>query len=81
MQNIENNISENFIETADNRISFKISEDMGYVTPNQPQNFEENPEIELSKDELIRTYISINKSKSADPKNFKESQNSPNTKN
>ena len=54
---------------------------MDHVTPNQPQNLKENPEIELSKNKLNRTYISINRSKPADPKNFKESQNSPNTKN
>ena len=46
---------------------------MGHVTPDQPQNFEENPETELSEDKLIRTYISIDRSKSADPENFEES--------
>ena len=50
---------------------------MRHVTPNQPQNFEENLDAESSKDELIRAYISIDRSKLADPKTFEESQNSP----
>ena len=50
---------------------------MCHVTPNQPQNFKENPDAESSEDKLIRAYISINRSKSADPETFKESQNSP----
>ena len=50
---------------------------MRHITPNQPQNFKENPNAESSEDELIRAYISINRSKSANPKTFEESQNSP----
>ena len=46
---------------------------MRYITPNQPQNFEENPDTESFKDELIRAYIFINRSKSADPETFEES--------
>ena len=60
-------------EAADNRISSEISEDMRHVTPNQPQNFQENPEAESSEDKLIRAYISIDRSKTPDPKNFEES--------
>ena len=75
--NVVNDISENPTEAANNRNSSEISEDMRHVTPSQPQNFEENPEAESSEDELIRTYISIDRSKSADPENFEESQNSP----
>ena len=70
--------SENLTETRDNRISSEISEDIDHVTRNRPQFFKENPEIESSEDELIRTYISIDRSKPTDPETFKESQNSPN---
>ena len=45
---------------------------MRHVTRNQSQNFKENPEAESSKNKLIRAYISINKSKSANPKTFEE---------
>ena len=80
------------IEAADNRIPSEISEHMRHVTPDPPQNFEENPEAESSEDELIRAYVSINRSKSPDsttfansqktpdPTTFAESQNSPYTK-
>ena len=47
------------------------------MTPNSPQNFEENPDVESSEDELIRAYVSIDRSKSPDPTTFEESQNSP----
>lgn len=78
--NVVNDISENPTEPADNRISSELSEDIRHVTCNQPQNFEENPETDSSEDKLIRAYISIDRSKSANPKNFEESQNSPYTK-
>ena len=50
------------------------------MTPDQPQNFDANPDPESSEDELIRAYISIDRSKSTDPATFAESQNGPNAK-
>ena len=50
------------------------------MTPNQPQNFDTDLDLDSSEDELIRTYISINRSKTPDPATFKELQDSPNAK-
>ena len=43
------------------------------MTPNQPQNFEENLDAESFEDKLIRAYISINRSKLINLETFKES--------
>ena len=58
------------MEAVDNRIPSEISEYMRHVTPYSSQNFEENPEAESCKDELIRIYISINRSKISNSTTF-----------
>ena len=78
--NSTNAISENPSETTSSPNPSELSEDMDHVTPDQPQNFDTNPDSDSSEDELIRTYISIDRSKTPDPATFKESQDSPNTK-
>ena len=65
------------MEATDNRIPSEISEDMRHVTPNLPQCFEENLEAESSEDELIRAYISIDRSKSPNSTTFANSQKRP----
>lgn len=76
--------SSGLLQDSNNSASSPIPSESGpymdHVIPNQPQNSEENPDMDLSEDELIRTYISINSPKSQDPANFAESQDSPNAK-
>ena len=78
--NSTNAISENPSETTGSPNPSELSEDMDHVTPDQPQNFDTNPDSDSSEDELIRTYISIDRSKTPDPATFKELQDSPNAK-
>ena len=75
-----NDFPENPTAAADNRNPSKLSEYIDHMIPDQPQNFDANPDLESSEDELIRAYISINRSKSTDPAIFAESQNGPNAK-
>ena len=79
-QDVTNDFPENPITAADNRNPSELSEHIDHVTPDQPQNFNANPDPESSKDKLIRAYISIDRSKSTDPATFAESQNGPNAK-
>ena len=74
--NLINIISENPSETTGSLNPSKLSEDMDHVTPDQPQNFDTNLDSDSSEDELIRTYIFINRSKTPDPATFKELQDS-----
>ena len=78
--NLINAISENPSETTGSPNPSVLSEDIDHVTPDQPRNFDTNPDSNSSEDKLIRTYISINRSKTPDPATFKESQDSPNAK-
>ena len=69
-----NQIFENAtIAAANNRNLSELSEHIDHVTPDQPQNFDANPDPESSEDKLIRAYISIDRSKSTDPATFTES--------
>ena len=78
--NLINAILENSSETIGSLNPSKLFEDMDHLTPDQPQNFDTNPDSDSLEDELIRTYIFINRSKTPDPVIFKELQDSPNAK-
>ena len=73
MINVTNRLCENPGDGASSPISSELSPHIDHVTPYQPQNFDANPDLDSSEDELIRTYISINSPKSQDPATFKES--------